>query len=703
MISFISLRNLNISKINWNSPLIALGGKRPSQSLLKLVDSEFKTVRDLLWILPLRVQPKPRIQSFTHIEPDKLFLGFVKTVNVRSQIAFGRRGKGKVQLFNITCVVKDMHSEQYLNLKWFNAYPNQRKQIEALEEFTFLGTPSEFKGVLQVTNPKINPKELGGNDELLIEYPTVNTVPGRQIHNIIKKIPAKLWQEDIEQFPIDFQKQFLKEPIIKSFIILHGKTREYSSELYQKAKDQIVYAEFALNHFKMLARKQKHKAVTGTPLKIDEKIKEDALNFFPYDLTKDQEETLKTITKDLSETRPMMRLIQGDVGCGKTTLALISILFTIKNGMQVAFMCPTEALALQHAETVKETFKDTIQFELLLGSTKAAQKKEIYTKLETGALKLVIGTHSLIQDAVQFHHLNLAIIDEQHKFGVDQRQRLIKKGKAVNTLIMSATPIPRTLQLAQYGDLDISTIRTMPAGRKGIKTRIVTKATYEKYLSFIKTRMSMDEQIYIIAPAIEESETLQIQNINSLIKSYKQYFPEYKIQVLHGQLKPEEKEKVLNDFTAGKIDLLISTTVIEVGINVLNSTVIAIYSPDRFGLSSIHQLRGRVGRGEKPGFCFLITDTKTSKEAVQRLKVVENTLDGFEIAEADLKNRGSGDLFGTNQSGHQSPFHLANIIEHFQIFEQVTQDIKDFQLSHTELTNLLLTELIQDPKVSSTI
>jgi len=398
-----------------------------------------------------------------------------------------------------------------------------------------------------------------------------------------------------------------------------------------------------------------------------------------------------------------MRMIQGDVGCGKTSVALIAALMCQSNKRQVAFMCPTEALARQHYETFSKLLGSKIKMDLLLGGHKPKEKKVIQEKLISAETDLIIGTHSLIQDSIEFKDLGLAIIDEQHKFGVKQRQKLTAKGSGTHTLIMTATPIPRTLQLAQYGDLDISTIRTMPGGRKGTKTRIVTEATYEKYLSFIKTRIELGEQIYIVVPAIEESETINVNNVNQLQLEYKKFFPEYSIAALHGQLNHEEKTEVMQNFTGGKIQILISTTVIEVGINVLNSTVMAIYNPDRFGLSSLHQLRGRVGRDDKPGFCFLITEKNVSPQAMQRLKVIENTNDGFEIADADLKNRGEGELFGANQSGHSSDYKLASIFENFDIFEKVSQDINDLKQNHTEKLNNVLIKLTEDTKVSSTI
>jgi ATP-dependent DNA helicase RecG len=694
-------KDLNISKLSWDSSLLELAGKsKVSQSMLKLFDHGIKTIKDLVWIFPLRIQEAPTIKSFDNLKIGHNFLGHAKLISVGMTPAYGKRGKNKVQLYNATVVVKDMLSEQYLNLKWFNSYPGLKKQIESTQEFFFMGIASDYKGTFQITNPKINPKDVSTPGTLIIEYPTVNTVSGNNIKNIIKKIPEQLWNQNLSSISNRSSSLLKLSPINESFKVMHGKGM---FENFEKEKDRIIYEEFYLNQLKIVARKYKSRNLVGPVINSTKEELKEYLSFFPYEMTPDQMTVLTHIQKDLSSGHPMMRMLQGDVGCGKTSIAVLSSLIIINSGGQVAIMCPTEALALQHMETFKGILPDTKSIHLLLGSTTSKQKKLTLLELESGQVDLIIGTHSLFQDSVNFKNLQLAIIDEQHKFGVEQRQRLTSKGDGTHSLIMTATPIPRTLQLAQYGDLDISTIRSMPMGRKGIQTRIVTEATYEKYLSFIKTRVSLGEQIYIVVPAIEESETQDIRNVNTLINTYKKYFPDLKIDALHGQLKSDEKSLILNHFKNRNIDILISTTVIEVGINVLNSTVMSIYNPDRFGLSSIHQLRGRVGRGDKPGFCFLISSKGTSPEAIQRLKVVEKTIDGFEIAEADLHNRGQGDLFGSNQSGKISSYKIANIIEHLPIFEKVAQDIEILKNHNTEDFNNTLLELIDDKNISSTI
>lgn len=697
------LKRWNISNLTWDDSLLKLSpSKKPGQNILKLYDSGIKLIKDLLWILPLRVQSMPHVSSFSNLNEGSLFLGHGKIINIKLTPAFGRKGKGRVQLFNATVVVKDMLSDQYLNLKWFNSYPGLKKQLESLDSFTFMGEVQDYRGTVQIINPKINPK-IDQDEKYLIEYPTVATVPGKYTKSLLNKIPKDLWSSPISYYPCSLEKELGLSALNDSFKILHGLTLNRNKQSVEEAKNRIIFDEFLIDQLKVVARKAKNKKLTAPQVNITNHFLEKTKKLFPYDLTADQASSLNEIITDLKSGHPMMRMLQGDVGCGKTTVAIVAAFGVINNGGQVALMCPTEALALQHFETLNNLNLPNIKISLLLGSTKSKEKKDIYEQLKTGEIQLLIGTHSLFQDAVKFAKLELAIIDEQHKFGVEQRQKLVSKGEGVHSLIMTATPIPRTLQLAQFGDLDISTIRTIPSNRKGIQTRIIEPGKYEKYLSFIKTRVSLKEQVYVVVPAISESETLDIQNVDQHLETYKRFFPDLKVSALHGQLKSDQKQLVLKNFAQGKIDILISTSVIEVGINVINSTVMAIYGPDRFGLSSLHQLRGRVGRGEKPGFCFLVIEKKISKEAMDRLKVVEKSTDGFVIAEADLKNRGEGDLFGISQSGMGGNKRLASIFEHFQIFEEVNKKVSDLHSSKPELFNPLIDVLVKDTKVSSTI
>jgi ATP-dependent DNA helicase RecG len=696
-------KKLNTNSLNWDSSILELSpsSKSPSKNLQKIYNHGINSIKDLIWILPLRVQSIPKVQDFSKVEVGLLFKGSGKVININLSPVMGRSRKSNVQLFNITVLVKDLYSSEFINLKWFNAYPSIKKQLEELDEFIFMGTIQTYNESLQIINPKLNPKE--ESSPLLIEYPTVNKVPGSQLKKIIQKIPLELWENQLHFYSNEFESFLSLTPMNEAFKTLHGVTGIFSQDHYQQAVDRIIYDEFIKDQLKVTARKMAYQSLETPKIEILDSELNKFQKVFPYSLTEDQNKVLEEIREDFKSGHIMMRIIQGDVGCGKTTVAMLATAMIVSNQGQVAIMCPTEALAIQHKKTFDQLFGSFFSIHLLVGSTKAKDKKLIYSDLINNKIQILIGTHSLFQDQVKFKNLRLTIIDEQHKFGVEQRLKLVNKGHNTHCLLMSATPIPRTLQLAQYGDLNISTIKTIPAGRKGTQTRIVTDKTYEKYLSFLKTRVSLGEQAYIVVPAITESEKMDMKNVESHVKIYKNIYPDLRVSALHGQLASEEKLLILESFEKGNIDILISTSVIEVGINVLNASLISIYDPERFGLSSLHQLRGRVGRGHKAGFCFLIPDEKVSRESINRLNIIEKSNDGFLIAEADLKNRGEGDLFGTNQSGNVASNHIASIFEHFHIFEKVKQDIELIKKENPQLLSPLISILLNDKKISTTI
>ena len=692
----------NTAEASWESRLEDLSaGKRSSPTVEKLTSAGIKTLKDLLWILPLRIQKTPELKPFRDAHLNQLFKGSGKLIHVDIKPAFGRKGKGNIRLYTGYAVLKDDLSQETLMLRWFNLYPPQKKQIEALERTAFLGEVQEFKAQKQIINPQLIDLSLPSNP-YVIEYPTVNKTSGPQLKKIIDLIPPFLWNDIPELLPqLGYGSSMTLSTALK---IIHGKipSQSFSNKLKAEAEERLVYEEFLIDQLKIQTRRKfiKRKAapaISSVPMEL-EKINRSV----PFELTIDQQKVFGDILTDLKSGHPMMRMVQGDVGCGKTVVAFLASRVVINAGYQVALMCPTEALATQHFDTFRDLYPGQ-KIELLLGSTKAKDKKEVLKNLASGALEILIGTHALFQDSVHFKKLGLAIIDEQHKFGVEQRLRLIAKGEGVHSLIMTATPIPRTLSLAQYGDLDISSIKVMPEGRKGIKTRIVESVNYTKYIEFVKARLSMGEQAYFVFPAIEESETIDLQNVKVSQKKYQELFTGFRVEMLHGQMASEEKENIVREFRDGKINILVSTSVIEVGINVPNATVMSIYNPERFGLSSLHQLRGRVGRGSRPGFCFLALDREVSPGIFHRLQVIENNLDGFVIAEEDLKFRGEGDIFGVDQSGTTSIKKLANFLTHTAILERVVGDLQQIQETRPELLAPHFERLAKDQKILDTI
>ncbi|HLT23409.1 MAG TPA: ATP-dependent DNA helicase RecG [Bacteriovoracaceae bacterium] len=643
----------------------------------------------------------PEVRSFNHAQIDEYFKGAGKVVHVDIKPAFGRKFKSKFLLYNGYIVVQDDKSLETITLRWFNLYPSQKKQLESLNHIKFLGVVSEFRAQKQIVNPQIL-SETHDSTDYIIEYPTVNKVSGVHLKKFVHAIPTYLWNEIPQKIEELGNNEELT--LAQAFQTLHGKkpVSEFTAELKNKAIERLVYEEFLEDQLKILTRRKFLKQKEATKYPVSSKEILTLKQNLPFTLTSDQEKVLNEIIYDFSQGRPMMRMVQGDVGCGKTAVAFLASNIVINKGAQVALMCPTEALAGQHLQSFKELNPD-LKIDLLLGSTKAKEKRELYARLKSGETQLVIGTHSLFQDSVEFNKLELAIIDEQHKFGVEQRLKLLAKGQSCHCLIMTATPIPRTLSLAQYGDLDISSIRTMPEGRIPIKTRITETENYLKYIDFVKKRLSMGEQAYFVFPAIEESEVMDIANVKESLKKYQEVFKGFQVRALHGQMKSDEKEAVLEEFKNLKAHILISTSVIEVGINIPNATIMSIYNPERFGLSSLHQLRGRVGRGSRPGFCFLVVDKETSPESRERLQVIEDNLDGFVIAEEDLKFRGEGDLFGVDQSGNTKVRRLASYVSHGKILDQVIKDLREIELSRPELLGPHFTRLAQDQKILDTI
>lgn len=705
--------NSSTKAIGWDSTLEEFLGKANSKSIEKLNSAGIIEVRDLLWIFPLRVVELPPLRSFQYIEEGRIFIGRAKVLNIQAKPNFRVRGRGKAMLYNIMVHVQDTLSDKILQLKWFNSYGSVKDKISKATWIEFMGEASNFNGQAQLANPEFfvlessdspSPFATAAND-LKIQYPTVNTIPGLTIKKFIDRVPMALWNNIPETLPASVmnRKKFLS--LSESFKVIHAKIKP-NAELEAAAETRLIYEEFFEDQIKIFLRRQYFKKPQAHSYSIDEETYQLFCARYPYSLTSDQTKTLSDVRHDLKGPHPMMRLVQGDVGCGKTTIAMIAAMIVIEGGAQVALMCPTEALATQHYIGAKEIFDEKqYRVKLLLGSTPAKEKKQIQKELAEGLIDFIIGTHSLIQDSVQFKELGLAIIDEQHKFGVDQRIKLTSKTTGSHCLIMSATPIPRSLSLTQYGDLDISTIKVMPSGRKGHKTRIVTEETYSQFLNFIKTRLSLGEQIYVVVPAITENveSDLDIHNLESVLDKFKKYFPDSIVEGLHGQMKPDEKARMFHDFKNHKINILVSTSVIEVGINVLNATVMAIMNPERFGLSSLHQLRGRVGRGEKPGFCFLVNDKAISAVSMERLKVIENNTDGFKIAEEDLKIRGEGDLFGTDQSGAQSQKRLANIILHADVLNEARTDaLHLIQMKDPDIEKLLQ-KYANDERIFTTV
>lgn len=438
---------------------------------------------------------------------------------------------------------------------------------------------------------------------------------------------------------------------------------------YKRALRRVKFEE--LFYFQMQLQVLKHETKDisqGLAIPWQEKMLAQKKAALPFSLTEAQERSLEEILSDLQSPAHMNRLLQGDVGSGKTVVAGLAMYAAYTAGYQSALMVPTEILAEQHLDSLTQLFPE-LNLALLTGGMKAAERRETLAAIESGQVDMVVGTHALIQEGVVYHRLGLVIIDEQHRFGVDQRRILREKGNNPDVLMMTATPIPRTLAITAFGDMDVSIIDQMPAGRKSIITRWVKHEQLEVVLDWMKKELAKGAQVYFISPLIEESEALDLKNAIALEEELKAYFAnQAQVALLHGRMKNDEKEAIMQDFKDGKTDILVSTTVIEVGVNVPNATIMVIMDADRFGLSQLHQLRGRVGRGNKQSYAVLVANPKT-ESGKKRMKIMTETTDGFVLAEEDLKMRGSGEIFGTRQSGIPE-FQVADIVEDYPILEE---------------------------------
>jgi ATP-dependent DNA helicase RecG len=430
-------------------------------------------------------------------------------------------------------------------------------------------------------------------------------------------------------------------------------------------------------------------------------VREAVRSILPFHPTEAQKRALKEIVDDMTSDKPMNRLLQGDVGSGKTIVAVQAMVIAIENGYQTALMAPTEILAEQHARNIRHWLAKTpYRVELLTGSLKAKEKREVQAAIAAGDVDLVVGTHALIQEAVEFKKLGFVVIDEQHRFGVLQRAELRRRGVNPDVLVVTATPIPRSLAMTVYGDLEVSIIDELPPGRTPVSTHIRGEDRRQKIYEFVREQIKKGRQAYVVYPIIEESEKLDLRNATEMYENLRQeVFPEFKVGLLHGKMKPAEKEEVMRAFGANRIQILVATTVIEVGVDVPNASVMLIEHAERFGLSQLHQLRGRVGRGAAESFCILLAQFQKTKEARERLKIMEETSDGFKIAEKDLEIRGPGEVMGTRQSGIPA-FRIANIVRDQKILELARREANYLleERGNTRETDRLIRHVRSQPR-----
>lgn len=628
-----------------------LKGVGPKRAELLRSELGIHTFGDLLNYFPFRYIDKTKFYTTDQVNSELPY------VQIIGQI-IGLQEVGAKHSKRLTAKLQDQKGS--IELVWFKGIRWTKDSIKPNTKYVVFGKPNLYNGKINIVHPEIEAIETESKKILNRLQPIYSTTEQLTNKGLTNKAIGKLTQHLLPQL-INELKETISSDLLKKLNLIARKDAfanihfPQNSQRLQQAQYRLKFEELFFIQLQLIRMKivRQHK-LKGFPFQtIGEHFNNFYHNHLPFELTNAQKRVIKEIRQDCAKDSQMNRLLQGDVGSGKTLVALMSILMAIDNGYQTCMMAPTEILAQQHHETISELLKNMpIQISLLTGSVKKSERKIIHDGLENGETHILIGTHALLEDKVKFKNLGFVVIDEQHRFGVAQRAKMwLKNTKPPHVLVMTATPIPRTLAMTLYGDLDVSIIDELPPGRKAIKTIWKSESGRLNMLGFIQKEINKGRQAYIVYPLINESETLDYKDLMDGYESICRAFKEKHISIVHGQMKSEDKDFEMNRFAKGETQIMVATTVIEVGVNVPNASIMVIESAERFGLSQLHQLRGRVGRGAEQSYCVLMSGNKISIEGQERLKTMVRTTDGFEIAEVDLKLRGPGDLMGTQQSG----------------------------------------------------
>ena len=566
----------------------------------------------------------------------------------------------------VTTTFQVRFQEQILTVTIFN-----RPWAKSLNLNQILTIQGVYQGNCKVTAMSYDTKSLVEHAPITPIYSIKDGIRQKTLQTIIHSVLNQLHDEIIDDIPEEFRQAYRLLPLKLAYRCIHIPS---SMNEVQAAVRTLKYAEF-LRFFTaiQLMRSTEGIRITKKPKIFSSKKIQQAIQSLSFEMTADQRDTLEKILYDMGSTHSMYRLVQGDVGCGKTVVATLALYAAYLSGYQAAMLAPTEILARQHYQSVNEVLAPFgVKIEVLYSALSSTKKNEILKDVASGKIDILIGTHSMIQDTVTFHKLGLTIADEQQRFGVAQRKALKQKGEQVDFLLMSATPIPRTLAASLFGDMDVSTIETMPAGRITPITTLIKENSFRTVLEDVKRLLISGRQLYVICAAVDENEEYHARNVYNTMESIQKLFPQYKVACLHGRMSTDEKQVIMQAFHDNDIQILVSTTVVEVGVNVVNATGMIIYDADRFGLSQLHQLRGRIQRGSEQGYCWLLTASQDER-VLQRLEVLVKSNNGFEISYEDLRLRGPGDILGTRQSGVPD-FILGNIVEDTAMINQSRKD-----------------------------
>lgn len=685
-----------------NSDIKFLTGVGPKRAELLLKELNIKTFRDLLYYFPFRYVDRTKIYSISELEPTMSYIQLRGKIIKFTEV--GEKGPSKrlIATFRDPSGVMDLVFFQ--GIKWY------KEKLKLHTEYIVFGKPSVFNQTLNMVHPEVelateeSPVYLGnmmgvysGTEKL-----RNSGLGNKQIAKLISSLLKITLGQIEETLPVDLLSKKKLMPLSLALQNIHfpKDLKALAAAQFRLKFEELFYLQLSLLKQKRTRKSNSSGIVMN---RVGDHFNRGFANL-PFELTDAQKKVIKEIRADMISGRQMNRLLQGDVGSGKTMVAILTSLIAADNGFQSCIMAPTEVLASQHYNGVFKIIKGSeIKVALLTGSTKAKERREILAGVADGSIHILFGTHALIEDKVQFNNLGFAVIDEQHRFGVEQRSRLWSKAEQIpHILVMSATPIPRTLAMTLYGDLDVSIIDKLPPGRKPVQTIHATETQRSKIYSFMREQIREGRQIFIVFPLIKESEKMDYKNLQDGYMSLIEIFPapEYVIAIVHGQQKNENKAHDMDLFVKGKANILVSTSVIEVGVDVPNASVMMIESAERFGLSQLHQLRGRVGRGSEKSYCILMTGYKLTKESKQRIDLMCSTQNGFELAEADLRMRGPGDLEGTQQSGLAFDLHISDLSKDGQILEdarrtadQILEDDPLLQKESNKLMKSVLSSL----------
>ena len=631
-------------------------GPKRAEKLHKL---NIFTLKDLIYYFPRQYEDRSKVKKINQLENEEKVT--IKGVITRMDSYSPKKGMNIIRMY-----MRD--DTGYIKLSFFNQEYIKRafKSGDSIVVFGKVKIENNFKEFVPIEIEHYSSKPQS-NCKIEPVYPLTYGLSNKELQGIIRSVLTK------EEFKV---KEYLPTYILEKYKLcgidfavrnIHSPSNK---EALKIALYRLVFEEFLILQLGLFYFKNGVNESSGIEFKENEKLN-DIIESLPFKLTKAQNRALSEITQDMTSSKVMNRLVQGDVGSGKTVVALLALASAVLNGYQGALMAPTEILASQHYDSFKEILERfNIKSELLVGSLTKKQKEKVLEKVKNQEVDILIGTHALIEDKVEFKNLGIVITDEQHRFGVRQRGRLSNKGDSPDILVMTATPIPRTLALILYGDLDISIIDELPPGRQPIETiAIEHKRRNEAYENLVRSEVQKGRQVYVVCPLVEESEKIEATAASELVEELKrEFFSDLRVGLLHGKMRPAEKDAIMDDFKNKKLDILVSTTVIEVGVNVPNATLMIIENAERFGLAQLHQLRGRVGRGNHKSYCILIYNSKT-EVCKERMAIMEETTDGFKISQKDLEIRGPGEFFGTRQHGLPE-LKVANIFKHIKILKQ---------------------------------